>query len=1829
MKTAINHNTKNTVIVLLVLCFGYFTNAQVLDTFEPRFSENVKGDVSMIANNMLSRTATTDYNGNQGNHNFNDNVYVDIDNDNTTFNSSSANFSNPEPQLACLSMLKVYLYWAAADREPTNDINSENQPNWNYNDIKLMLPGETTYTTLTADDVIYRGRDRAVHIDNDPYICFKDITTQVQNLNNVYGKYQVANVEAKSGGLTGHDQTTIGTSGGWQIVFVYESPKLPSKNISLFDGYAQVTQSTNNFDIVFDGFQTVPVGNVEADVIIGALEGDQDLSGDMLQIQNVAGNFVDITAPLRDANNFFNSRITVGPSNGNNNFTDRNPASTNTLGFDAAIFPLDNPGTSIIDNNQTSATFRLTSNQETYGLYLLGFSVEVWAPDLAPIDLILESGNNPAVPGEVLGFNFDMFNRGNDDAVNLTVSSVLPDQIGNVIANNLPTGVSYTFDTNTNELVFSFEDGMFNVGGNLTDVEFELEIKDECYFLETNCDLNFELQFIATYNGVENPNQQTTLSSASIKDCNQGDLLPLEIDVVQPEINWLTAPGELDVTVECSNSSALNNAQNLEPEVDKCNVTITKTSGTFNVDPNCPSNGSYTNTWTFTDACGDTKEYVQNIFVEDTTPPTLDAAALDLTVQCNEDSQTALDNWLTTNANAFAVDNCGDVTWTNDFTQLSDGCGETGSATVTFTATDDCGNATSTTATFTIEDTVGPSLVGFPSDANNDISSCVNVPILSFNNYQEETGDGNNSTFLEGETFRFSDVSTDIDALLTIVATVNTTVPVLDDNNGTDPNALKPRTAFNIVTSGDRAYTEYRIDFVQANTSTPVSLPEFYTNFNDIDGNSNFGEVNWTQFSTSYTVNDPTDLTVTEEGEWIVATAGTSEYPGVTNVNPEANITTRNINASSYMFRLGIEARRDNVSGSGRQHSIEFSCISNYTNPETTTDEITVECTDLEPAETLTATDECGSATVTFEEIRTDGDCENNYTLERTWTATDECGNETIRTLIINVQDTTAPSFTVPADITIQCDQNVNDLQVVGDVTDESDGCTSSSTSPDFQATYVDTITSGSCDNQYTITRTWTLTDECDNSVSDVQTITIIDTSAPTIVVPEDVTIECSQNGNIAPSATGYATGTDNCGNVDITFTDVTVTNCGDSKIITRTWTATDTCGNATSDTQTITVTDTVAPTLTLPSDVSVECTESTDPADTGNATATDSCGNVTITFDDAVDAACGNTMTITRTWTATDDCGNAASDTQTISVVDTTAPTLIIPPNKIRECGEDTTPPNTGEATATDSCGNVTVTYSDASVDACGNTEVITRTWTATDDCGNSVSDIQTITIEDTTVPTLTIPADATVECTESTDPADTGNATAIDTCGNVTVTYSDTSVDACGNTEVITRTWTATDDCGNSVSDIQTITIEDTTVPTLTIPADATVECTETTDPSATGNATATDTCGNATVTFTDSAVDACGNTQTMTRTWTATDDCGNTVSDTQTISVVDTTAPTLTIPANVTVECTETTDPSATGNATATDTCGNTTVTFTDSAVDACGNTQTITRTWTATDDCGNSVSDTQIITVRDTNAPTLTIPADTTVECTESTDPADTGNAIATDTCGNATVTFTDSVIDACGNTQTITRTWTATDDCGNTVSDTQTISIVDTTAPTLTIPADATVECTESTDPADTGNAIATDTCGNATVTFTDSVIDACGNTQTITRTWTATDDCGNTVSDTQTISIVDTTAPTLTIPADATVECTESTDPSATGNATATDTCGNVTVTFTDSAVDACGNTQTITRTWTATDDCGNSVSDTQTISVVDTTAPTLTIPADATVECTESTDPS
>ena len=137
--------------------------------------------------------------------------------------------------------------------------------------------------------------------------------------------------------------------------------------------------------------------------------------------------------------------------------------------------------------------------------------------------------------------------------------------------------------------------------------------------------------------------------------------------------------------------------------------------------------------------------------------------------------------------------------------------------------------------------------------------------------------------------------------------------------------------------------------------------------------------------------------------------------------------------------------------------------------------------------------------------------------------------------------------------------------------------------------------------------------------------------------------------------------------------------------------------------------------------------------------------------------------------------------------------------------------------ATAVAVNGPVTVTYADTITNGCGGTKIVSRLWTATDVCGNSTNALQTITVQDTTPPSISAPADVVLECPANTATNATGIATASDTCGSVTLSYSDQVSQGTNGTERIVRTWTATDACGNRASAVQTLTVRDTTPPTI----------------------------------------------------------------------------------------------------------------------------------------------------------------------------------------------------------------------------------------------------------------------------------------------------------------------------------------------------------------------------------------------------------------------------
>ena len=308
-----------------------------------------------------------------------------------------------------------------------------------------------------------------------------------------------------------------------------------------------------------------------------------------------------------------------------------------------------------------------------------------------------------------------------------------------------------------------------------------------------------------------------------------------------------------------------------------------------------------------------------------------------------------------------------------------------------------------------------------------------------------------------------------------------------------------------------------------------------------------------------------------------------------------------------------------------------------------------------------------------------------------------------------------------PVDITLEaCD----DIPDPADITSDN-AC-------DIDVSLVETIDgdADSCPTEYTITRTWTITDCVGNVREHVQVITIEDTIAPTFVesLPMDATVSCD---NVPDAA--VLTAIDSCEpNLVVDFVETITDNdsCPSDYIITRTWSVSDCAGNSVSHTQTITVEDNEAPTFVeeLPESMTVLCNEVPEAI---VLTATDNCDqDIVVTFDEVIsnDANCMDGYTVTRTWSTSDCSGNVVSHIQVITI----EPTGPIVSSEYEEeitimCGDKL--PEVPQLEFMGGCGNYDVEFTEdvTTLDATADYMVV-RTWLVTDSCGNTATFTQTI---------------------------------------------------------------------------------------------------------------------------------------------------------------------------------------------------------------------------------------------------------------------------------------------------------------------------------------------------------------------------------------------------------------------------------------------------------------------------------------------------------------------
>lgn len=671
------------------------------------------------------------------------------------------------------------------------------------------------------------------------------------------------------------------------------------------------------------------------------------------------------------------------------------------------------------------------------------------------------------------------------------------------------------------------------------------------------------------------------------------------------------------------------------------------------------------------------------------------------------------------------------------------------------------------------------------------------------------------------------------------------------------------------------------------------------------------------------------------------------------------------------------------------------------------------------------ATDNCCCLTIT--QNPPSGTLLGLGTTTVTFTVTDSAGLSATCQSTVSVVDTNPPAITCPADIVAECTNGSGTvIEFTVTASDNCPGVTVACVPP-----------SGTAFPVGTNLVTCTATDAANNTASCTFNVIIRDTTPPSITCPPDVIAradagQCFATGVIL----GAPVASDTCGSVGVANNAPAQFPVGETIV---TWTATDGQGNTATCTQRVTVLDNGAPVVSCPNNVTIECSASTDPSNTGTPTATDDCdASPTLTYTET------NVTTITSGnlsgWMlTTTDSGGPLTATAEFVNGPVTPPLgagsvrLAVGANgdgaaQLRNSTFDgmfiRALSNLTYSTYRTQDGSggqmpyiiLNVDFGDdggtddllffeplyqhgfsTSVPDQGALQTgVWQRWDATAGGWYSANGLAGMTPGAGVKPLsayiaafpdaqLAAPMGGAIRIVAGFGaPAWNnfdGNVDAVVINAGPGLSAYDFEVNApapCDGT-VLARLWTATDDSGNRGNCVQYIRRVDTTAPAIACPANIVT----TTDPGAcnavvTYSATATDACDtNALVV---NCTPASGSTFPLGSTTvqcTVADTCGNSTNCTFMVTVLDMTAPQITCPANITTNCSSPNGTVVTFAATATDNCTNVTV----ACQPASGSTfplGTTMVTCTASDDSANTNACTFTVTVNgDTSRPTLTI------------------------------------------------------------------------------------------------------------------------------------------------------------------------------------------------------------------------------------------------------------
>ncbi|MEQ9308872.1 MAG: SdrD B-like domain-containing protein [Balneolaceae bacterium] len=178
-------------------------------------------------------------------------------------------------------------------------------------------------------------------------------------------------------------------------------------------------------------------------------------------------------------------------------------------------------------------------------------------------------------------------------------------------------------------------------------------------------------------------------------------------------------------------------------------------------------------------------------------------------------------------------------------------------------------------------------------------ASCQDPPLFAFTNSTLEQG----SALLTGAVYRFSNVDTGVDALVTIENRVNATVTSIN-NNLTDPFQPSIRRQ-----SSSNAYVDFSIQFVQSGTGFPITYDEIPVSGVDIDGTGSGTLRDYVGFADflSYTIEQfGSELTQSTSGDYTIFTANNATNATGGQVDTDNVVYTIYKSTSTVKIRAGI-----------------------------------------------------------------------------------------------------------------------------------------------------------------------------------------------------------------------------------------------------------------------------------------------------------------------------------------------------------------------------------------------------------------------------------------------------------------------------------------------------------------------------------------------------------------------------------------------------------------------------------------------------------------------------------------------------------------------------------------------------------------------------------------------------------------------------------------------------------------------------------------------------------------------------------------------------------